>query len=344
MGAFIPECKKHQPSPMGSLIPLEKKIAQPPKTHLKKVILLAGPTACGKSALALLLADLLNGEIISVDSMQVYRGMDIGTAKVTKQQRDHVHHHLIDIRDVQESFNVVDFYYEATQCCESILARGKVPILCGGTGFYFRSFIYGPPAGPPSIPSVRSTLELEMKTRGAAELYKLLEEFDPDYARTITENDKHKIIRALEIVMLTGEKVSTLNWQQEKPRDDYAFHCWFIYRPREQLYPMIDGRCEQMLELGLIDEVEQLDKKGLQLNSSASQAIGYRQCLDYLESSKTDEDYQKFVTDFKTASRNYAKRQFTWFKKESLFHWLNVDIHDPEIAAEMIAQEYQSAH
>lgn len=343
MGAFIPECKKKQISPMGSLIPLEKKLVQPPKTHIKKVILLSGPTACGKSALALLLAELLNGEIISVDSMQVYRGMDIGTAKLSQQERSSAEHHLIDIRDIQEHFNVVDFYYEATQCCESILSRGRVPILCGGTGFYFRSFIYGPPAGPPSLPSVRANLELEMKTRGAPSLYKNLQEFDPEYASTITAKDKHKIIRALEIIMLTGEKVSALKWQRSKPLDDYAFHSWFIYRPREQLYPMIEGRCEQMLELGLMDEVAELDKKGLQLNASASQAIGYRQCLDYFDSPQTNDDYQKFVASFKTASRHYAKRQFTWFKKEPLFHWLNVDIHDPEIAAEMIAQEYSQS-
>ena len=344
MGAFIPECREKQLPSMGSFIPLEKKITDPPKTALKKVILLAGPTACGKSALALLLAELLGGEIISVDSMQVYRGMDIGTAKVSQEQLNQVEHHLINIRDIQENFNVVDFYYEATQCCESILARGRVPILCGGTGFYFRSFIYGPPSGPPSVPSVRTNLELEMKVRGAAALFELLRDFDPEYASSITINDKHKIIRALEIIMLTGEKVSALKWQREKPLDNYAFHSWFVYRPREQLYPMIDGRCEQMLELGLMDEVAELDKKGLQLNASASQAIGYRQCLDYLASAQTDDDYQQFVNRFKIASRNYAKRQFTWFKKEPLFHWLNVDIHDPEIAAEMIAQEYLSAH
>lgn len=342
MGASIPECEKKFITPTNSLLPLEKKIKDFPTTKPKKVILIAGPTACGKTSLAIMLAKMLSGEVISTDSMQVYRGMDIGTAKATLEQRQEVEHHLIDIRNVQESFNVVDFYYEATQCCESILARDKVPILCGGTGFYFRAFIYGPPSGPPSIPAVRHNLELEMKIRGPEALYDLLRTSDPDYAATITVNDKHKIIRALEIIMLTGEKVSGLRWQQEHPLKDYDFHCWFIYRPREQLYKAIDARCEQMLELGLIDEVKELDKKGLRLNPSASQAIGYRQCLHYLDGPQDTPSYEKFIREFKTASRNYAKRQFTWFRKEKLFHWLNMDIHDPEIAAEMIAQEYLS--
>ena len=343
MGALIPDCKKKLIAPLGSLLPLEKKIKEFPKAKPKKVILIAGPTACGKTSLSLLLANMLGAEIVSTDSMQVFRGMDIGTAKVIPQQREAVQHHLIDVRDIQEQFNVVDYYYEACQCVESIMARDRVPILCGGTGFYFRAFLYGPPNGPPSIPAVRRNLDHEMKRLGSEVLYELLKDFDPVYAATITSNDKHKITRALEIIILTGEKVSGFDWKQDKPLSDYAFHCWFVYRPREQLYPVIDSRCEQMIERGLIDEVKELDKKGIRLNSSASQAIGYRQCLTYLDSAQTDADYEKFVKEFKMASRNYAKRQFTWFRKEPLFHWLNMDIHDIEIAAEMIAQEYLSA-
>ncbi len=328
---------------MGSLLPLEQKLKDFPKTKPKKVILLAGPTACGKTSLSLLLANMLGGEIISTDSMQVYRGMDIGTAKVAQEERERIPHHLIDIRDVQESFNVVDFYYEARQCCESILARDRVPILVGGSGFYFRAFIYGPPSGPPSIPEVRHNLEIEMEQMGCEALYQRLQEFDPDYAATLTSNDKQKVIRALEIIVLTGEKVSQIEWQQEHPLDDYAFHSWFIYRPRQQLYEAINARCEQMLEVGLLDEVTMLDELGIRQNPSAAQAIGYRQCLDFLDGDQSEEDYQKFVAQFKMVSRHYAKRQFTWFRKEPLFNWVNVDVHDPEIAAEMIAQEYLAA-
>ena len=181
-----------------------------------------------------------------------------------------------------------------------------------------------------------------MKQLGSEQLYERLREFDPEYASTITANDKHKIIRALEIIILTGEKVSSLKWQRQHPLPDYDYHCWFIHRPRPHLYKLIDSRCEQMLEFGLLEEVKELEKRGLRLNASASQAIGYRQCLDFLDSSEREEDYKKMVQQFKQASRQYAKRQFTWFKKEPIFQWLDVDTHDLEIAAEMIAKEFQS--
>lgn len=344
MGALTPECKEkiHSTFSLGSIIPLEKKLKEAQNYQPRKVILIAGPTGCGKTALSLLLAEMLGGEIISADSMQVYRGMDIGTAKVGKEEQERIPHHLIDIRHVQESFNVVDFYYEARQCCDSILARSRVPIVVGGSGFYFRTLIYGPPSGPPSMPELRQQIEEQMELLGPEALYAKLKEHDPIYAATITQNDRHKIVRALEILTLTGEKVSKHKSPRKNPVSDFDFHCWFIHRPRNVLYPTIDARCEQMLERGLIDEVKGLEKQGLRANPSASQAIGYRQCLDFLETSQDAEAYQKFVLKFKAASRQYAKRQFTWFRKEPLFHWLNVDVHDLEIAAEMIAHEYQS--
>lgn len=341
MSALSPECKEKVITSIG-ILPLEKKIKEFQKTKSKKIILIAGPTACGKTTLSLLLAEMLKGEIISADSMQVYKGMDIGTAKVTPEEQARAPHHLIDIRHIQESFNVVDFYYEARQCCESILARDRIPIIVGGSGFYFRALVYGPPSGPPSIPDLRIALEEEIERMGSEVLYERLKEYDPVYAATITAHDKHKIVRALEIVTLTGEKVSKHEWKRVRPLPDFDYHCWFIYRPRNVLYPAIDARCELMLERGLIEEVKELEKQGLRLNSSACQAIGYRQCLDFLATSQDENEYKKFVRKFKTASRQYAKRQFTWFRKEPLFHWLNVDVHDLEIAAEMIAQEFQS--
>lgn len=326
--------------PLGTFLPLEKKIKDFSRYKAQKVILIAGPTACGKTALSLLIARMLDGEIISTDSMQVYRGMDIGTAKISQEAQADIPHHLLDIRNVSESFNVVDFYYEAKQCCESILARQRVPILVGGSGFYFRAFLYGPPGGPPSVPEVRKQLEKEIEHQGAEGLYQRLVTADPTYAMTITPNDRQKIVRAFEIITLTGQKVSQIQWPTRHPLADYDYHCWFIYRPRKLLYQAIEARCEQMLEQGLIDEVRQLEKLGLRHNTSAMQAIGYRQCLDFLESAQDAEAYRRFVHEFKLASRHYAKRQFTWFRKESLFHWLNVDVHDLEIAAEIIAQEY----
>lgn len=342
MGALTPECEERilPLSPAEAILPLETKFKTFKGSKPPKIVLIAGPTACGKTALSLHLAQMLKGEIISADSMQVYKGMDIGTAKVAREEQDQIPHHLIDIRHVSESFNVVDFYYEARQCCESILARDRVPIVVGGSGFYFRALLYGPPEGPPSLQDLRVSLEEEMARMGSLHMYQRLQELDPVYAATITQNDRHKIVRALEIMTLTGERVSKHQWQRNKPIPDFDYHCWFIYRPRNVLYPAIDQRCEEMLEAGLIDEVKELKNKGLVTNPSASQAIGYRQCLDFFETSQDEMEYKKFIRKFKTASRHYAKRQFTWFRKEPLFHWLNVDVHDLEIAAEMIAQEY----
>lgn len=325
---------------LGRLSPQEVKIFVPLKTKPKKVLLIAGPTACGKSNLSMMLAESLGGEIISADSMQVYRGMDIGTAKVPQEDRARINHHLIDIRHLHESFNVVDFYYEAHQCCSSIIARDRVPIVVGGSGFYFRTLLYGPPSGPPSIPEVRDAIVGEMNLQGPEYMYEKLRAFDPDYAATITKNDRQKIIRGLEIVSLAGEKVSNHVWKRDKIIPDFQFHCWFLYRPRKSLYARIDERCQQMLDAGLLDEVRALEKQGLRANPTASQAIGYRQCLNYLDSPQTSEDYQKFVEEFKQASHHYAKRQFTWFRKEPLFNWLNVEVHDFEIAADLIMQEF----
>jgi tRNA dimethylallyltransferase len=308
----------------------------------KRVIVISGPTCCGKTALSLNLAQSLYGEIISADSMQVYRGMDIGTAKATKEERLLIPHHLIDIRDVKDSFNVVDFYYEARQSCQKILDRGSVPIVVGGSGFYLHTLIYGPPSGPPSVPELRKNLEQEMDLLGPEALYERLVSLDPQYAKTITKNDKQKIVRALEIMTLTSKKVSRLSWKGRRRPQNYDFRCWFLHRPKEKLYERINHRCDKMLEAGFLDEVRRLEKEGLRENSSASQAIGYRQALDYLSSGQTPADYERFVDSFKQATRHYAKRQFTWFRKEPLFRWIDVDMHDPEVVFDMIIKDYES--
>lgn len=319
-------------------LPLKEK--NPSKVKKKKIIVIAGPTSVGKTQRSLIIAHAMGGEIVSADSMQVYRGMDIGTAKVSKEDRARIPHHLIDVRNINEKFNVMDFYEEANRAIHDILAREHVPIIVGGTGFYIHCLIYGPPLGPPSTFDVRNKLEDEMKKYGVGAMYEKLQQLDPEYANTITQSDKHKIIRALEIISLTSQKVSQIPVSTEK-RDDYDFRCWFLYMPKEILYPKIEMRCDEMIANGLIHEVEELEKRGLRNNSSASQAIGYRQCLDYLQSGRTAADYQTFLTAFKQASRRYAKRQFTWFKKEPFFRWLNVDEHTLEHSVEMIIQDYE---
>lgn len=320
-------------------LPLKKKV--PLKSRKKNIIVISGPTAVGKTKVSLLVAASISGEIISADSMQVYRGMDIGTAKVSKEERKKIPHHLIDICDLKESFNVMQFYEAAYQAIDDILQRGKVPIVVGGTGFYLRALLYGPPSGPPSIPAVRAQLEEEMKEHGAAVLYERLQSLDPDYAVTITQKDRHKIIRALEIISITNQKVSHFSKAAHDRNEELDFRCWFLHLPKEVLYPRIEARCDQMIAEGLIDEVKQLEKMGIRENPSASQAIGYRQTLDFLNSSQTKEDFERFVVAFKQASRRYAKRQMTWFRKEPFFRWLDVEHLSSESVADIIIQDYE---
>lgn len=321
---------------------LAQKQKNPFQIKKKKVIVISGPTAVGKTKRSLLLAHLLGGEIVSADSMQVYRGMDIGTAKVSKEDRLKIPHHLIDTKELSERFNVADFYQDALHAVQSILARQKVPIVVGGTGFYIHALIYGPPQGPPGHPEVRAKLEDEMKQLGVKALYERLSKLDPSYAQTITENDRHKVIRALEIISLTNQKVSDFA-KPAQHQDDYDFRCWFLYQPKETLYPLIEMRCDEMIAKGFIDEVKALEKIGLRHNLSASQAIGYRQCLEFLDSKQAQEDFDAFVAGFKQASRRYAKRQFTWFRKEPLFRWLNVEQMDLETSVSMMLQDYENS-
>lgn len=319
----------------------QKDIPSKLQKNKKRVIVLAGPTATGKSDLALELAEQMGGEIITADSMQVYKGMNIGTAKPSKEDLERVPHHLVDIRSVKEIFNVVDFYYEARHKILEIIGREKVPIVVGGSGFYLHSLIYGPPSGPPSVPELRKALENEFDEKGAQSLYEKLSQLDLEYARTITKNDKQKIVRALEIIQLTGKKVSKLSWKQRKRPQNYDFRCWFLHRPKDKLYHRIEKRCDKMIRDGLIDEVKYLIGEGIKENPSASQAIGYRQTLDYLETPQSNEDFKQYETLFKQASRNYAKRQLTWFRKERDYKWFDLDLHDQEVVLDIIKQDYE---
>lgn len=321
---------------------VQKKIPSNLQKQKKRVIVLSGPTCSGKSALAMQLAQAIDGEIISADSMQVYRGMDIGTAKCTTEERLLVPHHLIDIRDIHESFNVVDFYYEARQACQQILDRGHVPIIAGGSGFYLHTLLYGPPSGPPSVPELRKSLEEEIEKVGSEIMFDRLMQMDPQYARTITKNDKQKIVRALEIITLTQKKVSKLSWKGRRRPQNFDFRCWFLHRPKESLYQRINHRCDQMLAAGFLDEVKQLEIQGLRSNSSASQAIGYRQALDFLATQQTPDQLDAFIATFKQATRHYAKRQFTWFRKEPIFNWIDMDMHDPEVVFDLIVKNYET--
>ncbi len=321
------------------LLPQKERI--PVWSRKKRVIVLAGPTASSKTELSLLLAQAIGGEIISADSMQVYRGLDIGTAKATPEERALISHHMIDICDVEETYNVAQYYREATQAVREVIARDNVPIIAGGSGFYIHALLYGPPAGPPPIPEVREQLEKQIAELGVEVLYERLQMLDPEYAATISEHDQHKIVRALEIMALSEKRVSDFPKAADKEEREFDFRCWFIYYPREKLYGRIEMRCEEMIRKGFLDEVMEMESKGLRLNSSASQAIGYRQALQFLDSKRTSEDKELFLAQFKKASRHYAKRQFTWFRKEPLFRWLNIEELDLDRIKEMILQDYE---
>ncbi len=323
------------------LVPMPLKSRQEEQTRKKKVLVIAGPTAVGKTAISLHIAEMLGGEIISADSMQVYRGMDIGTAKVSQEERARVHHHLIDIRDINQPFNVANFCVEAQTAMKEIVLKEAVPIVVGGTGFYMHAIIYGPPSGPPSVPGVRQKLERELAELGPMALYERLKKLDPDYAIRITSADRHQIIRGLEIISITGLKVTEFTPSSPEQVSNYDFRCWFLYRPLSELYARIEKRCDEMLEHGLLDEVRQLEKRGLRENTSAAQAIGYRQCLEFLASAQTPQEWQDCVQKFKKASRHYARRQFTWFRKEPLFRWINIHDKGENATAELIAQDFE---
>ncbi len=307
----------------------------------KKVIVLAGPTGSGKTSLSLILAQKLGAEIVSSDSMQVYRGMDIGTAKATPAEQQCVPHHLIDIRDISEPLNVKDYYEEAMSACRDILMRGRTPIIVGGTGFYIHALLYGPPSGPGCDPHIRAMLQAEEERFGIDLLYDKLSKFDPEYAATISRNDRHKILRGLEIIEISGRRVSSFEWKERKIQSFFDFRPWFLHWPRETLYQRLEKRCDEMVKAGLLEEVVQLDRLGIRKNRTASQAIGYRQTLDFLDSAQTPADYEEYVRQLKIASRHLAKRQFTWFRKEPAFRWLNLAENPMQEAIDIILNDFE---
>ncbi|MBQ7828472.1 MAG: tRNA (adenosine(37)-N6)-dimethylallyltransferase MiaA [Clostridia bacterium] len=282
---------------------------------MAKIIVIAGPTAVGKSALSLALARRLDGEIISADSMQIYRGMDIGTAKATPAERAEIVHHLLDIRDPFEEYSCADYASDARRCVNDILSRGKTPIFCGGTGLYLKQALCDASvASPPGDPALRALLE----ARDPAENYRELSACDPESAAAIHPNNHRRVIRALEIFRLSGIPKSV--WDRETPSEQYRSDALLLCltAPREQLYARIDRRVEEMVEAGLPGEVRALD---LDPTTTAGQAIGYKEMLGYIRGEQT---LTEAVGMIQMASRRYAKRQLTWFRHQNGFTMLDV--------------------
>ena len=282
---------------------------------MKPLIILAGPTASGKTALSIELAKRLNGEIISADSMQVYRGMDIGTAKVTKDEMDGVVHHFVDIIEPDEEWNVMRFCELARAAIDDICARGKVPIVVGGTGFYIHALAYGAEFDEePEDTSLRTSLEKLTE----AELHEKLRTVDPESAEAIHPNNKKRVIRALEYFEHTGEKISVLNARLKQKPSPYQLAYLVLDMPRPILYERIDKRVDLMMEAGLVEEVRQLKAKGYTKDMVSMKGLGYKEILDALDGNNTLEEA---VYIPKRDTRHFAKRQITWWKgeKEAVF-------------------------
>ncbi len=292
-------------------------------------ILLAGPTAVGKSDAAILLAERVGGEIISVDSMQVYRGLDIGTAKPDLSERARVAHHLIDILDVTESFDAAAFVRLARAALEDIARRGKVPILCGGTGLYFQALTGGLGQAPPSNPGVRSELE-------ALPTEQLLEELaarDPVTHGSIDRANRRRVVRALEVIRLTGKPFSDLRSDWSQGGGLGGGRCFLLTRSSSDLQQRINVRVDAMFQKGLVAETERMLAKGLGENRTARQALGYRQISEHLAGERSLDQTIKLV---KIRTRQFAKRQSTWFRKHG--RWIPIKI-EPNDAAERIVEK-----
>ncbi|EEF38103.1 tRNA dimethylallyltransferase 9 [Ricinus communis] len=333
-------------------------------TKREKVLVISGPTGAGKSRLALELAKRLNGEIISADSVQVYRGLDVGSAKPSPTERKEVRHHLIDVSHPSEDYSVGKFFEDARQATRDILDNGRVPIVAGGTGLYLRWFVYGKPDVPKASPEIASQVyselaELQENQDWDAAVQLVVNAGDPR-AQSLPANDWYRLRRSLEIIKATGSPPSSFQVPYDffkeqlgtrltesslnanlagdvsakvKPKDlDYDFICFFLSSPRLDLYRSIDYRCEDMLSGtdGILSEAKWLLDMGLLPNSnSATRAIGYRQAMEYLLQCRQQGgrssagEFYAFLSEFQKASRNFAKRQMTWFRNEHIYHWLN---------------------
>ena len=286
----------------------------------KPLVIITGPTAVGKTDLSISLAKKIGGEIISADSMQVYRGLDIGSAKVTTEEMDGVFHHLIDILDFDEEFNVFLFKELAEKSIEDIYSRGNIPIICGGTGFYIQALLYDVSFSKEDNSKIRAELEKRVDNEGAKVLYKELNEIDPKSAEIIHPNNVKRIIRALEYFKLNGKLFSEHNETEKQKESPYNFMYFVIDDDRELLYQRINKRVDVMLSKGLVDEVKTLYEKGLRIGMTSAEGIGYKQLLPYLEGEiSLDEATEKIKQD----SRHYAKRQLTWFRREKETTWVN---------------------
>ena len=285
-----------------------------------KLLCLLGPTAVGKTEIAIQLAQRLDAEIVSVDSRQIYRQMDIGTAKPTPEERQSARHHLIDCVDISQPFSVADYQSLADAAIADIQNRGKRVLLVGGAGLYFRAVVDGLFEGPGADPALRKRLEGEAAQFGVDALHKRLQTCDPESAERIHPNNLVRVIRALEVYELTGTPMSELQQQWHPEKQRYPFIAFGLTMQRVLLYSRIEQRVDVMLANGLITEVESLLAAGYARDSVALQSFGYRELIAYLDGDCT---YLEAILQLKQNTRRFAKRQLTWFRKDTRIEWLD---------------------
>lgn len=284
---------------------------------MNKVIILLGPTGVGKTEVSILLAKALGTEIISADSMQIYRGMDIGTAKPSEEQRMNIKHHMIDIISPSEPYSVCRYIEDVTPVIEELHRRGKIPIVAGGTGLYIKAMTRGIFSGPSADWKLREELaSLEEGQDGA--LYSYLQELDPEAAAKIMPADTRRIIRAIEVCLKTKQGMSELQQKLTRPLP-YEFIKIGLTRDRKELYKMIEERVDKMIEAGLVEEVKKI--LGMKPDKTPMQAIGYKETETYFNREMPLEEVIRLI---KRGTKRYAKRQFTWFKKEEDILWIDI--------------------
>lgn len=287
----------------------------------KPLVILTGPTAVGKTKASIGLAKAIGGEIISADSMQVYKQMDIGSAKIKPSEMEGIPHYLLDILEPDEEFHVVLFQQMAKQAIQKIYEKGKIPIIVGGTGFYIQAVLYDIDFSEnEKDTSCREELEKLAQTKGAEYLHDRLREVDEKSAQDIHANNVKRVIRALEYFHQTGEKISEHNEEQRKKVSPYNFSYFVLNDEREHLYERINLRVDQMINEGLVREVQSLKEKGYTRDMVSMQGLGYKEMLDYLDNKCSLEEAVEII---KRDTRHFAKRQITWFKRESDVTWID---------------------
>ncbi|MDD4437338.1 MAG: tRNA (adenosine(37)-N6)-dimethylallyltransferase MiaA [Tissierellia bacterium] len=290
---------------------------------MNKIIVIVGPTAVGKTYVSVELAKKLNTEIISADSMQIYKGMDIGTAKITEDEKQGIIHHMIDIVSPDEEYSVSEFKYDAEKIIDRLSGENKIPVIVGGSGLYVNSLIYDLDFGnAKSNKKIREYYTYYYKEHGEDALYDKLMRIDPKAAGKIHKNNVKRVIRALEVYDITGMKFSELNTDIRKESNKYDCILIGLSMERKVLYERINQRVDEMLSEGLVDEVRSLIEKGYNKNLVSMRGIGYKEIIEHLEGST---DYEEAVSILKQNTRRFAKRQYTWFLKDKSIKWFSMD-------------------